>query len=545
MLLTSQGKAGLFSAVLSAFVVQTYGMLSPSSDPRTTDKLLVSGFSAILSHSSPESFSRSVAPLLASPSGPSTAVRWVNVLFFVSLIMSLAAALLGILAKQWLREYLQWSSSLAQPRENVLVRQMRIEAWEAWNVTATIASIPALLELAMVQFLIGIVILLWTLDDVVAIVVTIVTSVFLLIISTFTVLPILSKRCPYRSLTAWACVVAFSFAMYLIKSALSFLDCMKDKTPPPKSWRDRDLSTRTVTRIRTAGRWPKYEDARVAARRELARENTSLSITGKLSANPDLFYSLNSDADALLRNISETALLIRALSWIERASQDGRVRAYISQSLSSIHTDMPHVWLGMVQTIRAVTIWCLISSLRRDDFANPHSALREVDHETDPQASTTITALRTELGVTVDNSTPFRAPKSPVHWPNTPLSTIVHRILPSTIEASISVSDWTGQEEMVRRVYEWISLWNECRHEFTATDWHVSILRAILRLGDTTRSYNLPPCIRNAALPIALQQAKVTTDGDRKHLGKRSIFCYVVSKLIAWFQQLLSRAPQN
>ncbi|EKM61824.1 uncharacterized protein PHACADRAFT_84717, partial [Phanerochaete carnosa HHB-10118-sp] len=134
---------------------------------------------------------------------PSASARWINSLFFISLVLSLAAALLGILAKQWIREYMQWNSPLAAPRENVLVRQMRFEAWEAWNVAATISAVPALLEVAMILFLVGMIILLWTLDDVVAICVTAATAAFLLVVSAFTILPVLFHRCPYRSPTAW------------------------------------------------------------------------------------------------------------------------------------------------------------------------------------------------------------------------------------------------------------------------------------------------------------------------------------------------------
>ncbi|GJE95682.1 hypothetical protein PsYK624_118680 [Phanerochaete sordida] len=142
------------------------------------------------------------------PFEPSTSARWINSLFFVSIVLSLAAALLGILVKQWAREYMQWNSLLALPRENVLVRQYRFESWETWKVAAIISTVPALLEIAMIMFLIGVIILLWTLDDVVAICVTTAASIFLLVGSIFTVLPVLFRRCPYKSPTAWACVLA-------------------------------------------------------------------------------------------------------------------------------------------------------------------------------------------------------------------------------------------------------------------------------------------------------------------------------------------------
>ena len=205
MTLTTVGyKAGLYSAILSAFVVQTYSMLSQPPDPNVTNKLMVTGFTALLSKSSANAFNDTASALLApSAFTPTTAARWINALFFISLVLSLAAALFGILAKQWIREYLKWNTAIGDPRENVLVRQIRFEAWRDWNVEGVLWSIPFLLELAMIFFLVGIVILLWTLDSVVAIAVTALVAVFLAGVLVFTVLPVFSKRCPYKSPTAW------------------------------------------------------------------------------------------------------------------------------------------------------------------------------------------------------------------------------------------------------------------------------------------------------------------------------------------------------
>ncbi|EKM58683.1 uncharacterized protein PHACADRAFT_52647, partial [Phanerochaete carnosa HHB-10118-sp] len=167
---------GLFSAILTAFVVQTYQMLQP--DTQDTTNQLLAYNSQLFSHGHtypetdyhiPPTLNMTMTSVLESqPFSPSASARWINVLLFTSLVLSLAAALFGILAKQWIREYMLWNSPLATPRENVMVRQMRFEDWESWNVDATIATVPALLEIAMVLFLIGMVILLWTLDDIVA-----------------------------------------------------------------------------------------------------------------------------------------------------------------------------------------------------------------------------------------------------------------------------------------------------------------------------------------------------------------------------------------
>ena len=87
-----------------------------------------------------------------------------NSLWFLSLILSLASALFGILGKQWCREYMKWYSVLSRPQENIILRQVRYEAWEEWRVVSLIAAIPALLESALVLFFIGLVVYSWTLE---------------------------------------------------------------------------------------------------------------------------------------------------------------------------------------------------------------------------------------------------------------------------------------------------------------------------------------------------------------------------------------------
>jgi hypothetical protein len=517
----------------------------------------------MLSNISPASFNATAMIVLAPSSfTPSSAVRWVNALFFVSLVLSLAAALFGILAKQWLREYMQWNSSLGAPRENVLVRQIRIEAWEAWNVAATIASVPALLEFAMVLFLIGVVILLWTLDDVVAIVVTVFVSLFLSVISTFTILPIFARRCPYKSPTTWACVVASSYVSYPVRALLRWYPVLRarwnsnmqgnsklpvlrrilslfgshwaqswdDNVKVPveslpsglETWRQRDLDACMVKKIRISGWWPKYKDARAASKRELAQEDVNLSATGAFLWDPDAGSYEDSNADLLVRNISETAFLVRALSWVERASHQSRIHTYVEQCLPTIHTDES----ARKDNIRAVTLWCLISSLRRNDFTHPHLALREMyGLGNDPQACTTITALRKELAVTWDSDscqfptlecTSFLLPRRASPW-----GSILCRMLPSAIEATIMSSSWrSGSPVSVRRVLEWMKLWEDNTVGVSVTDWHLGILQSILSSDNQAQIHNLAPDIRSLALQIAFSRAKVTMDDEGKNLGK-------------------------
>lgn len=199
-------------------------MLQPSASDLTNqllaanNKMLVNGFSALLAL--PSSAPSTFVPEDPAVFKPSAAARWINCLFFVSLVLSLSAAFLGILVQQWIREYMQWNSPLAAPRENILVRQFRFEAWESWKVSAVISTVPALLEVAMILFLVGMVVLLWTLDDVVAICATTFMALFMLVFAVFTVLPVFHRLCPYKSPTAWALVLTWKFILHSALFAL-------------------------------------------------------------------------------------------------------------------------------------------------------------------------------------------------------------------------------------------------------------------------------------------------------------------------------------
>ncbi|THG93445.1 hypothetical protein EW026_g7795 [Hermanssonia centrifuga] len=96
--------AGLFSAVLTVFVVPSYLLLQPDNSQLTVQ--LLAQISAQLAHF------EIIPPFIASDTSASpvfqvsTSARWMNCLWFLSLIFSLSSALFSILAKQWIGEYL-------------------------------------------------------------------------------------------------------------------------------------------------------------------------------------------------------------------------------------------------------------------------------------------------------------------------------------------------------------------------------------------------------------------------------------------------------
>ncbi|EKM54898.1 uncharacterized protein PHACADRAFT_56533, partial [Phanerochaete carnosa HHB-10118-sp] len=135
---------GLFSAVVTGFIVISVAMLQSDTGQTSVDLLSkISDQLATMTYlNSTVHAATAAAAAVATSFVPSAAARWINILWFLSLTFSLASAVFGILAKQWIREYLQWSSPTAESRLNVLVRQIRFEAWKEWHTAIIIFSIP-------------------------------------------------------------------------------------------------------------------------------------------------------------------------------------------------------------------------------------------------------------------------------------------------------------------------------------------------------------------------------------------------------------------
>ncbi|EKM48215.1 uncharacterized protein PHACADRAFT_56348, partial [Phanerochaete carnosa HHB-10118-sp] len=161
---------GLFSAVVTTFVAPAYSLLQQDNTQMSVELL-----SHISTQLSSLTFTLPYINSTITPSNddmnsfqPTASVRWINSLWFLSLILSLTSTMLGILAKQWIREYLRWNSATGALRDNILVRQIHAESWDHWHGPVLIVSIPTLLELAIMLFVCSLTIFLWTLDLIVA-----------------------------------------------------------------------------------------------------------------------------------------------------------------------------------------------------------------------------------------------------------------------------------------------------------------------------------------------------------------------------------------
>ncbi|KZV95962.1 hypothetical protein EXIGLDRAFT_589015, partial [Exidia glandulosa HHB12029] len=90
--------AGLFSAVATAFVIESYQSLQPDNAAYAATALYI--LVAVSNHSTGMTL-----PPPADLAYKSSTSRWINGLWFTSILLSLSVALLSILAKQWITEY--------------------------------------------------------------------------------------------------------------------------------------------------------------------------------------------------------------------------------------------------------------------------------------------------------------------------------------------------------------------------------------------------------------------------------------------------------
>jgi hypothetical protein len=148
-------QAGLFSAVLSAFLVQSLQSLQEDYTKTSVD---------LLRHISHQ-LANSSLPAAPEPrqfqAQPS--VVQVNMLWFVSLLLSLVTALLGMLLKQWMRAYMKWTD-VTPDREAVGLRQFRHCRLGGSGFGMLLRLLPSFMELSVILFLQGLSSLLPSLD---------------------------------------------------------------------------------------------------------------------------------------------------------------------------------------------------------------------------------------------------------------------------------------------------------------------------------------------------------------------------------------------
>jgi len=202
-------KAGLFSAVVTAFIIESYKALKQDPSEVLLSRILAQLEGRVNGTDIP------TTPRFT----PTHSDIRVNVLWFLSLIFSLATVLVGIIALQWLREHLHPHTDL-EPQIAFSLHHLNVESVDRWYLPQIFTALPLLLQLALVLFLVGVIEFLWSLNSTVAIPIAVAVGLSLSFLLWTTVLPTMQalllflprlpwgnmprSPCPYRSPQSWA-----------------------------------------------------------------------------------------------------------------------------------------------------------------------------------------------------------------------------------------------------------------------------------------------------------------------------------------------------
>ena len=190
-------KTGLFSATVASFIIESYQNLSPNSSD-TTNALLAQISQQIVNISNGTPLT-SVATQPSQPFTPTASAVRVNVLWFLSLILSLNCALSATLMQQWARRYQELGQSRGTFHRRGRMRAYIFDGIRKFGMARAVATMPTLLHISVFLFFAGLVEFLFPIQATVSYVTLSCIGAFTLAYAILTVLPNIFLSCPYAT----------------------------------------------------------------------------------------------------------------------------------------------------------------------------------------------------------------------------------------------------------------------------------------------------------------------------------------------------------
>ncbi|KAI0080991.1 hypothetical protein K474DRAFT_1559085, partial [Panus rudis PR-1116 ss-1] len=180
--------AGLFSAAVTALIIESYKLLQP--DPEDAAVVLLASIARQLNSSLEQADD-------IQSSSSSSLPRPLNGLWFTSLFLSLVTASLAMLAKQWLREFLALDDLSYRPAgKSFFMRHRGLTVYRVYEITSIL---PLMLQLALALFLTGLFIFLRSLDELLGDIMMAFVLAWLMLYAVTFILPLLDESCPYKT----------------------------------------------------------------------------------------------------------------------------------------------------------------------------------------------------------------------------------------------------------------------------------------------------------------------------------------------------------
>ncbi|KAJ7505890.1 hypothetical protein B0H11DRAFT_2334904, partial [Mycena galericulata] len=186
--------AGLFSASLTAFIIESYKTLTPDSGDATV-QLLRQISQQLAASANGSTFHVPASPPFIVP----TASLVCNALWFISLGLSLTCALIATLLEQWAREFLHRADMRSAPVIRARIFSYLYFGLKRFRMHTVVDIIPLLLHASLLLFFAGLVVFFIPINLPIAVVAAALLFIVTAVYSVLTVLPLFFLDCPYRT----------------------------------------------------------------------------------------------------------------------------------------------------------------------------------------------------------------------------------------------------------------------------------------------------------------------------------------------------------
>ncbi|KAG8765900.1 hypothetical protein FRC12_007218 [Ceratobasidium sp. 428] len=239
--------AGLFSAVVTAFTIESYKRLQPDSAELTATGIaqITTLLEAIALQEVPNTQN---STSVAADFQITASALIINLTWFLSLSLSILVALLAMLVKQWGEVY-RSGHQLTPPCVQARIRQSRFDKMTKWHTEDLVLVLPVIMHVALALFLLGLLVFLWDLNHIVALPVMVVVAAILACYCLTTILPLFVAFCPYdtplSSRRLWGYTNQLFWTVVNLLSPFA-IGSRSNKTVPPCQRKEKEIYEESI-----------------------------------------------------------------------------------------------------------------------------------------------------------------------------------------------------------------------------------------------------------------------------------------------------------
>jgi hypothetical protein len=167
----------------------------------------------------------SIPSLAASqpPFSPPRHAVWVNLLWFLSLVMALSCALLAMSLQQWARRYIRLTQpARCSPEKRARIRAFFAKGVDEMRIPWAVEGLPTLLHLSLFFFFGGLVIFLFNLDREIFTYVTLWIGLFSMVYGLIALFPLFRQDSPYYAPLSRPALFLFTGIQFVTFKFLTF-----------------------------------------------------------------------------------------------------------------------------------------------------------------------------------------------------------------------------------------------------------------------------------------------------------------------------------